>query len=171
MLRSLNGCELLGAFRDVTIRQSEWAVDAFVADVRPVLERALVARHGIPTGADAASDAVEYAYANWQRLATMANPAGYLFRVGDNRALRAARSAGRHVALVAEPLTVDSPYDIDLQRALLRLSWEQRVVVVLVHAHGHSYGDAARIMDLPVTTVTNHLHRGLNRLRRLLEDQ
>jgi len=142
------------------------SVDEFLAGARPGLERALIARFGLRDGLDAAADAVEYAVANWDRLRTMENPTGYLFTVGRTRATRAARRADRLTALVAEPTTTDSPVDVDLQRALMGLPWEERVAVMLVHAHGHTYARAAEIMDLPVTSITNHLNRGLTRLRK-----
>jgi RNA polymerase sigma-70 factor (ECF subfamily) len=141
------------------------SVDEFLADARPSLERALIARFGLRDGLDAAADAVEYAVTNWDRLSMMDNPTGYVFTVGRTRATRAARRADRLTALVAEPITTDATLDVDLQRALMRLPWEQRVAVMLVHAHGHTYASAAEIMDMPVTSITNHLNRGLARLR------
>ena len=143
-------------------------VGAFIAAHRSALERALVARFGMTDGLDAAAHAVEFSIAHWDRLWKMNNPVGYLFRVGNTYGLRAARLTRRVSELVTDPSTSDERADIDLQRALVRLSWEQRVAIVLVHAHGHTYADAARIMDLPVTAVTNHVNRGLVRLRRLL---
>jgi DNA-directed RNA polymerase specialized sigma24 family protein len=141
------------------------SVDEFLAEARPSLERALIARFGLRDGLDAAADAVEFAVVNWSRLRTMENPTGYLFTVGRTRATRAARRADRLTALVAEPITADSTVDVDLQRALMRLPWEQRVAVMLVHAHGHTYASAAEIMDVPVTSITNHVNRGLTKLR------
>ena len=79
-------------------------------------------------------------------------------------------SYGPIEVLVDDPVSVDTAVDLDLQRALMRLKPDQRVAVVLVHAHGHSYADAASLMDIPVTTVTNHVTRGLARLRQFLED-
>ena len=144
-------------------------IDDFVVMARPGLERALVARCGLHDGMDAASVAVEYAYREWPRIAAMANPVGYLYKVGRSSAKRAEGRRRRLDAIVAEPVSVDATLDIDLQRALMRLRPDQRVAVVLVHAHGHSYADAATLMDVPVTTVTNHVTRGLDRLRRSLE--
>ena len=42
------------------------------------------------------------------------------------------------------------------------------MAVLLVHAHGHTYEEAAAVLGVPVTTVRNHLHRGLARLRATL---
>ncbi len=72
-------------------------------------------------------------------------------------------------ALIAEPVSSQEPVDVDLQRALMRLKPEQRVAILLVHAHGHTYAEAAQLLGLPVTSVTNHIQRGLVRLRRLME--
>lgn len=144
-------------------------LDSFVVLVRRDLERALVARFGLDDGVDAAATALAYAVEHWDRVAAMANPAGYLYRVGLSAGRRSFARRRRTGPLVGEPMTRDQPVDVDLQQALMRLAPDQRVAVVLVHGHGHRYADAARIMDVPITTVTNHLTRGLARLRRELE--
>lgn len=143
----------------------------FLVDTRPRLERALVARFGIEEGTEAAAEAVAYALANWPALRATANPVGYLYRVGQTRAHRMFERRKRLESLVSDPLTTDRVVDVDLQRALCRLSPDQRVALVLVHACGYSYRDAAEVLDVPVTTVANHLNRGLVRLRRLLEQE
>ena len=145
------------------------SVETFMAQVRPRLERALVARFGVDDGLEAASEAAAFAVLHWDRLEPMANPGGYLYRVGQTHGSRLARRWGRTGVLVAEPQTSDALVDIDLQRALWRLPPNERVAVVLVHAHGYSYADAAEVLDVPVTSLTNHLHRGLLRLRKVLE--
>ena len=150
---------------DVSVMTSQ---DEFLASARPILERALIARFGMRDGTDAASDAIEYAVMNWSRVSEMENPMGYLFKVGHSKATRAIRRSRRLTAFVSDPSTTDHVVDIDLQRALLRLPWEQRVAVMLVHAHGHSYASAAELLDMPVTTITNHLQRGLTRLRKVV---
>ena len=168
----MNGFGSPEAFCIVTIDGVEVdRVNAFVERAAPVLERALIARFGVAAGCDAAAAALEYAVQNWQRLSPMENPAGYLFRVGATHARRDIRRAGRHTILAVEPSTTDRPVDIDLQRALIHLKWEQRVSLLLVHAHGHSYASASEILGIPVTSITNHLTRGLERLRTLLEEE
>jgi DNA-directed RNA polymerase specialized sigma24 family protein len=145
-------------------------IDEFMADARVRLERALVARFGVDDGIEAAQDAVLYAMENWERVAAMENPVGYLYRVGQTAGRRRAQRWGRLGLLAADPVTTDDPLDVDLQRALLQLRAEQRVAVLLVHGHGHSYAEAAAVLDVPTTTVTNHLHRGVARLRSILEE-
>ncbi|MFZ4720925.1 MAG: RNA polymerase sigma factor [Ilumatobacteraceae bacterium] len=147
------------------------SVDEFLVEARPILERALVARFGLRDGMDAASDAVEYALANWPRVGVMQNPKGYLFKVGHSKATRAIRRSRRLTALADSPTTADAPVDVDLQRALLQLPWELRVAVMLVHAHGHTYASAAEVLDIPVTTITNHVQRGMTQLRKLVTER
>jgi RNA polymerase sigma-70 factor (ECF subfamily) len=140
----------------------------FLSTAQPLLERALVARFGLRDGMDAASDAIEYAITHWDRVATMDNPTGYLFKVARSKATRSIRRSARLTALAQEPVTTDRPVDVDLQRALLELPWEQRVAVMLVYSHGHTYASAAEVLGVPVTTITNHLHRGLAQLRKVM---
>ncbi len=167
----MNGIGSVVVFVGVTVDTSARdGLAGFVSDARPNLERALVARFGLHDGMEAASVAIDYAFNEWPRVSAMANPVGYLYRVGQSSARRTSSFRRRSRALVDEPVTVDAPVDVDLQRALMRLRADHRVAVVLVHAHGHSYASAAEMMDVPVTTLTNHVTRGLARLRRLLEE-
>lgn len=144
-------------------------VDSFIAEALPRIERALVARYGLEHGTEATAEAAAYAVEHWPQLVAMGNPVGYLYRVGSSNALRALKVSDRTGLLVAEPRTTDQVFDIDLQRALLKLKPEERVAIMLTHAHGHSYAEAAELLDVPTTTIANNLSRGLNRLRTILE--
>ena len=50
-----------------------------------------MARFGLRDGMDAASDAIEYAITHWDRVATLDNPTGYLFKVARSKAARSIR--------------------------------------------------------------------------------
>ena len=154
----------------ITIETRQLSLDEFVTETQPVLERALVARFGVHDGMDAAAEALAYCLSNWDRLRVMDNPIGYLYRVGESKGRRWSRRLHRAERLVDGPSTADPASDVDLERALMRLPAAQRIAVVLVHTHGHSYAEAAALMSVPVTTVTNHLNRGLKRLRQLMEE-
>ena len=52
------------------------------------LRIALSAAHGLETGREAAAEALAYGWEHWDRIQTMENPAGYLYRVGQNQARR-----------------------------------------------------------------------------------
>jgi DNA-directed RNA polymerase specialized sigma24 family protein len=143
--------------------------DAFIADACIRLRRALVARYGVEVGVEACAEATAWACAHRNRLLAMANPVGYLYRVGQS----AARTQNRwHRAPLLPPERSDPGLPIpdgDLAAALGKLSPEQRAAVMLVHAHGYRYAEAADVLDIPVTTLKNHLHRGARKLRRILE--
>lgn len=64
-----------------------------------------------------------------------------------------------------EELVVDAQLDADIQRALLALSPELRVVVVLSDVEGRSYEEIAEMVHIPVGTVKSRLHRA----RRVLQ--
>lgn len=153
------------------MNETDSSLEAFVVGARPALERALVARFGLHDGMDAAADAMAYAVREWERVGSMANAIGYLYRVGVSSAIRWRRRLRRGALITDASVGIPAELvDVDLQRALLRLRPDQRVAVVLVHGNGHTYAEAAAVLDVPVTTVTNHIYRGLARLRQLLED-
>jgi DNA-directed RNA polymerase specialized sigma24 family protein len=64
---------------------------AFVAAVEPRLHRALVAHYGWEAGREATADALAYAWEHRSKVLSMANPAGYLFRVGQSSLRRRRR--------------------------------------------------------------------------------
>jgi RNA polymerase sigma-70 factor (ECF subfamily) len=99
---------------------------------------------------------------------TMANPVGYLYRVGQS-AVRTQARWQRGPQLPPEHSDDGLPLpDGDLAAALVKLSPDQRAAVMLVHAHGYRYAEAADLLDIPVSTLKNHLHRGARKLRRIL---
>ena len=57
----------------------------------------------------------------------------------------------------------------DLDRALARISEEQRRVILLIGLEGTSYEEAATILDVPVGTIRSRVFRGRELLRRLME--
>lgn len=143
--------------------------DHFALDVGDRLRRVLIAHHGADVGNDVTDEALAYAWEHWDTLRTMANPTRYLYRVA-NSAARRHRRWRRRPELPVERSQADEPLDPGLHHALARLSDAQRVCIVLVHVHDWTYEQAANATGMPVTAVTNHLHRGLRRLRKELRD-
>jgi RNA polymerase sigma-70 factor (ECF subfamily) len=58
---------------------------------------------------------------------------------------------------------------LDLEKAMARLAPVERAALTLCYALGHSHGDAAEILGLPLGTVKSHVLRGRERLRTMLE--
>lgn len=144
--------------------------ERFAASIGLRLRRAFVARYGVELGTEAHADAMAYAWSHWPRVRTMANPAGYLYRVGQSSVRRQVRWR-RHADLPTEFGSPDSgESDPALHDALAKLRRNQRTAVVLVHAHGYRYEEAAALMNVPVTTLRNYVNRGMAKLRSLMEE-
>lgn len=153
----------VGAIVESAPDQREWFT-AFAADAEPRLRHALVATLGQQDGLDATAEALAYGWEHRERLAPMENPIGYLYRVGRSRVRR--RSATPR--FVPVPANVQPDVEPGLPIALERLSDRQRVAVVMVHAYGWTRRDAADTLGMSVSTLDNHLQRGLAKLRRAM---
>lgn len=103
---------------------------------------------------------------HWDRLSTMGNPSGYLYRVGQTEARRLHRPA----PMLPSPAPAEiAEFDPDLLPALEALSESQRVCVVLIHAYGWGQTETAELLGISPSSVRTHLKRGLDRLHRSLE--
>jgi DNA-directed RNA polymerase specialized sigma24 family protein len=137
----------------------------FVKETEPRLSNALAAAYGIETGAEATADALGWAWEHWDRVKGMVNPAGYLYRVGQSKARRYIRPR----VLFPEVAPMDEPTVVpELPAALDRLSKNQRVAVVMIHALGYSEREVADLVGMSRWTVRTHLERGLTILRSAL---
>jgi len=142
----------------------------FIADAAVTLRRALVARNGLDRGCEAAAEAIAWAWEHLDDLATMANPLGYLYRVGQSSLRRSYRLDRLRVDLLPDGAIFDAHHvDTHLFEALRRLTPDQRLAVVMVHMYGFTYRDVAELTGASEAAVTNYVHRGMNRLRTLLD--
>jgi DNA-directed RNA polymerase specialized sigma24 family protein len=151
-----------GGLRD-SADDVETQFTAFVVKHEPRLRRALVAAYGGSRGREATAEALAFAWEHWARLSEVDNIPGYLFRVGQSR------TRGRRTALTFASQEPDDPmFEPGLAPALRALTARQRSAVVLVHGFGWSMREVAELTGTKVTTVQNHLERGLAKLRRTL---
>lgn len=133
------------------------------------LRRALVASYGPAIGRESALDAMSWGWEHWAELQMMDNPIGYLYRVGQSAARRLLRSpspVGIEMAPAGDPEIAP-----ELAPALARLSEQQRAAVVLVHGYAMSQRHAAEVLGISVSTLREHLARGMERLRNDLKDR
>jgi DNA-directed RNA polymerase specialized sigma24 family protein len=142
----------------VTDRENEFT--EFVERVEPRLRQALVALCGTDRARDAVADGLAYAWQHWERVRAMDNPAGYVYRVARSR------TRPRRTRAVFPEAAAGMP-DVEpgLPDALAGLPERQRVAVLLVHGWDWRHEDVAEVMGVSVSTVRNHLARGLDRLR------
>jgi RNA polymerase sigma-70 factor (ECF subfamily) len=137
--------------------------DEFVTRHDRGLRRALAGHLAVDDVADALAEALAYAWQHWERVATMDNPTGYLFRVAQSRSRR------RKWPRVQLPEAVELP-DVEprLMSALHQLPTMQRSAVWLVHACDWSYAEAAEALGISASAVGTHLSRAMPKLRAAL---
>lgn len=58
---------------------------------------------------------------------------------------------------------------LDLEKAMARLAPAESAALTLCYALGHSHGEAAEILGLPLGTVKSHVLRGREKLQPMLE--
>jgi len=153
-------------------RRAEY--DRVVSPIVGRVQRGLIAQFGIEVGGEVASDVVLWAWEHIERLSDVQNPAGFLFRVGQSAARRHCRWQRDRARFPATPGWVaDNAPELDdeVLDAMRSLKASQRVAVLLVHGYGFTYREVADLMQLSEPAVTNHIHRGLSRLRYLLKEK
>ena len=136
---------------------------AFFALAEPRLRRAFVAAYGGERGREATAEALAWGWEHWSEVEAMDNPIGYLYRVGRSR------TRGRRFRVVFERADgVDPWIEPGLGAALASLTERQRLAVGPRARLRLDPREVADVCGLRVTTVQNHLERGLARLRALL---
>jgi DNA-directed RNA polymerase specialized sigma24 family protein len=98
----------------------------------------------------------------------MANPSGYVYRVGERRA----RKRSRHRLLLPLPLPPSGPavswgaaIEPGLQPALAALTRRQRQAVILVEGFGMTHRETAALLGISHSSIQTHVERGLANLR------
>jgi RNA polymerase sigma-70 factor (ECF subfamily) len=137
---------------------------------------------------EAAEDLVQTVLATaWAKLPTLEHPAafkGWLTRIMANACTDWHRRRGQWPASLEEiddelptPPALAPPAVLlareksrRLRAALLSLSPENRLALLLHLWDGCPYAEIARLLDIPLTTVEGRIYRAKTQLRRLLTD-
>jgi RNA polymerase sigma-70 factor, ECF subfamily len=127
---------------------------------------------------DAVQEAFVQAWKNWDKVGGYDDPAGWVRRVALNRLLNRRRALLRRgqalIHLSGRLSTPDgSPAEgaAALLQALAELPLKQRTALTLRYLGGYSLAEVADAMRVSEGTVSQHLHRGRESLRRSLEDE
>jgi len=145
-------------------RTAEETFTDFARRLEPGLRRALTSGFGSDVGREAAAEALSYAWQHWERVGGMTNPAGYLFRVGQNKARRL---IGRSRWLSRDQVVFTEPWaEPGFDRAWSSLSDRQRIVVGLVHGFDWSLGEVAGLLGISKGAAQTHEKRAMTKLRR-----
>jgi len=129
---------------------------------------------------DLVQDTLERACAKWRLWLAGSDLRAWLFTIMHNLYVSQIRHRMRQGDLASpldlaeldqEPAAPVSSTDsaIDLQRCLLRLPEEQRVVLLLVTLEDLSYAEVAKITGVPLGTVMSRLSRARSRLQELMD--
>lgn len=118
-----------------------------------------------------------------QRIADLALPA-WLWTIALNLCRNAARRrtrkpTGASLSAVKEPAVatdteaeaIAAVQETEWQTRLETLAKPVRTAIVLRHVVGLPYNEVAEVLERPVGTVKADVHRGLARLRRILEQE
>jgi RNA polymerase sigma-70 factor (ECF subfamily) len=162
----------VGGARQPCVRDEadEQPFDEFVDSAGRKLRAVAVAHYGLDVGEEAASDALAWAWEHWAEVRAMANPVGYLYRVVQSSARRHHRWR-RPIQLPAPDATELPAIEPGLVAALARLTEDERVVVILIHALGWTYQEVGDVVGVPLSTVRGRLHRAMTRLRIMLGEK
>ena len=128
---------------------------------------------------DLVQDTLERACSKWRLWSAGSDLRAWLFTVMHNlfanqmrQAARQAQGSTVDIDDVAQELMAPdaNPAPVmDLQRCLLRLPHEQRVVLLLVSLEDMSYAEVAKITGVPIGTVMSRLSRARSRLQELMD--
>ncbi|MBM0259492.1 sigma-70 family RNA polymerase sigma factor [Micromonospora sp. 4G55] len=150
--------------------------DRFYAGHVDRVHRALALALGDPGLAREATDeAMARAYARWDRVSRLDNPAGWAFRVGLNWATSWWRKVRRERPPMADErhpaVAAPDPAALAARTALDRLPTSQRTVIVCRVLLDLSTAETATVLDLSEGTVKSRLSRGLAELRAALAEK
>ncbi len=156
-------------------------VDGFVGWYEREHERVFASLYALCSDADAAADATDEAFAraylHWDRVAAMASPGGWTYRVALH-ALRTSLRRGRrrrHAeadAAAAASMRAAAPArdDVALWALVASLPERQRTAIVLRYVADLTEADIAAAMRIRRGTVAATLHQARARLAAALRD-
>lgn len=147
--------------------------DYYRAHRTTVLRAVVFALDDADLAVEATDEAMARAYEQWDDVAAMANPTGWVFRVavnvGRNRLRRLGLERRKPPLPDRDRPDLEGVADPTLARALARLPLDQRTVIVLRYHLDWSIDAIAAALDCASGTVKSRLHRGLQRLETMLE--
>jgi DNA-directed RNA polymerase specialized sigma24 family protein len=133
----------------------------FARDVEPRLRYALTASLGQDLGHEAAAEALAYGWEHWDRVRSLSNPVGYLYRVGRH----SVKFRPHNVAFDPVDSTRIPDVEPHLPEVMARLSEKQRVAVFLAYGMGWTRTEVGELLGISANSVGAHISRGLAKLR------
>jgi DNA-directed RNA polymerase specialized sigma24 family protein len=146
--------------------------EEFYREQRAPIGRALaVTLRDTQLASEAVDEAMARAYQRWNRVQSLENPGGWVYRVGLNWSRSILRRAMRPAPtwVTGGAINIDAGgLDPAIDTALAKLPIEQRAVVVCRLLIGYSEAQTATALGLRPGTVKSRLARATSRLQSLL---
>ena len=153
---------------------------AFEAEQRRLFSIAFSILRDPADAQDAVQETGLIGWRRWRSLHDEARSAAWLAKICVNLCLDRRRrlvrrmlvdDAARELRESADAYLTDGGRYIDIDRAYTKLSVRQRAVITLHYQHGYTLTECAQLMGCSAGSVSQHLARGLKRLRRELDDE
>jgi RNA polymerase sigma-70 factor, ECF subfamily len=152
---------------------------AFAELIRPEYRVAFRVAYGLLHNFDEAEDAVqEAAFIAWKRLGNLRQGASlrpWFLAIVANQCRTARRSKWWSVLKAESPegegLSVDFAAAVDLRRALLRLSHDERLIVVLRYYIDMPFEEIAITLGISTGAARTRVRRAVQRLRPIIQIQ
>ncbi|MGZ8585037.1 MAG: RNA polymerase sigma factor [Actinomycetota bacterium] len=143
--------------------------DFFAERYRRLARACLLLTGNAAEGEDLAQEAMARVLERWDRVSTMDDPEGYLFRTAlnlhRNSVRRLAMAARRQVHRETHDETDAADRRVDLLRAIRSLPRAQREALVLVEWLGYTAEEAGLLLGIESASVRGRLHRARASLR------
>jgi RNA polymerase sigma factor (sigma-70 family) len=124
---------------------------------------------------DVMQDAFVALWERWERVSTLENPTGYLYKTALNRVRRHFRRLTRLVSAAARLVPPDDFHQVEerdaVARALGTLTHRQRAALVLTEMLGFDSDTAGGLLGVKAVTVRRLAAKGREALRAALEEQ
>jgi RNA polymerase sigma factor (sigma-70 family) len=165
----------MGGSAVATVRLSFEFEDFFAAEQRRLLRTLVLLTGNIEEAEEVMQDAFLAVWERWDRVGTMEDPTGYLYRTALNRhrsrMRRAVRAARRAVGQAhGGDLFAEADERDALARALAGLSSRRREAIVLTEVLGYGSPEAGRLMGVSDVTVRRLVQDARDQLRRALTE-
>jgi RNA polymerase sigma factor (sigma-70 family) len=146
----------------------------FEDEVQPLFRRMCLVTGDRYEAEEIVQDAFLALFERWDRIQTMDDPVGYLYRTAFNRWKRRSRRAVRQIReLTGNVDRADEFGSVDerdsLDRALAELTPRQRAAIVLTEMLGYSSSEAGSMLGVRDVTVRALASQGRATLRGVLE--
>jgi RNA polymerase sigma factor (sigma-70 family) len=145
--------------------------EVFVAEFPAVERTVFLIVHDREMAKEVTQEAFVALLRSWWKVSRYQRPGAWVRRVAIHLAVRAARrdeSRARAELRAAEPQDWADARDLDVLRAVRCLPARQRAAVVLFYFEDRSVEDVADLLSCSPQTARVHLHRGRQRLGKLL---